>query len=191
MSKKKPRKSNRKPKTPVFPSLHKKPIKKRLEYMQKPTGLKHLERLLNEGVGLKSIFVYHFLVPYIPLKELRRDYPVVAEVYDRYKKQLKDKRKDEQKAYRLILGFDKTTKEGIIALTSDNPEELWQSEYIQNYLRFYRLDPEYYKANYLKDLHYRGVYYLSNLYAIAYCTLTDKGRVQTIPVSPESDPEQT
>lgn len=150
-----------------------------------PENLAKIEDLIAKGVPLRTIFEVHLNLPYIGRQEVQRRLPELAQALDLQKLHTK------QPKYRLILGLEHTKNLGVIALTASTPEELWQSSFIRNYFSFYKLDPDRYEADYLRALHYKGVHYLSHLYAIAHCKISYAGRVQIVPTSSESDPEQT
>lgn len=159
---------------PKLPAQQSEKVKELYESVRTPKNLAKFEDLLAKNVPLKTICEEHFDLPYRNREEVKRRIPELAKAIETQRLHTKHPK------YRLILGLEHTNYTGVIALTADNPEELWQSVYIKNHFGFYRLDPSDYEADYLNALRHKGVHYLSNLLAIAHCRISNTGRVQIV-----------
>lgn len=168
---------------PKLPAQQSEKVTALFEAVRTPENLAKFEDLIAKGVSLITICEEHFDLPYRNREELKRRIPELAQAIETQRLYTK------HPMYRIILGLEHTKRIGVIALTADNPEELWQSVFTKNHFGFYRLDPDKYRADYLRDLHYKGVHYLSNLLAIAHCKISYSGRVQIVRPNSQNDPE--
>ncbi len=63
--------------------------RQRMAFMQTPEGLRYVEALLNDGVQPRAIFMTHFRTENRSMSCMQRHNPELAEVFTRYKRQLK------------------------------------------------------------------------------------------------------
>lgn len=172
-----------------------------IQWLHTPEGLEYLKSLLNQGCKLKTIGEEYIHIEIPNIEELHAIAPVVAKEITKHRntdpdyKASMQARKEASKlqaeqyaldkvrrrpAYRLVFGYNPTGKNrhhGTISTTTDDPDTLWDDPSIVNYFKFYRLDHEEYRQEYLKALKDYGIYKLSNLYYLLYCTITYKDTI--------------
>lgn len=83
-------------------------------------------------------------------------------------------------AYRVVMGYE--DRKGVIAETAQTLDEIWDSIYVQNYLKIDHRSPEYLKAMCIKDLSAKGYCKLSNRVVIAHCRVSKAGLIYPEPV---------
>ena len=168
-------------------NLHTLSTAEKLAVVRTSAGLQWLEERLLEGKSLRHIA---YLLAIDPKTIYRwRKLPDLAEVIA----QVKSSKivtatsavcEPREAAYRIIIAYTATSTyiKGHIhsEYEYENPQELWDSQYIQDYFKSWGITGDDYYADYLDSLRTKSVYHLSNYTIISYCKVSAKARI--IPV---------
>lgn len=83
-------------------------------------------------------------------------------------------------AYRVVMGYE--DRKGVIAETAQTFDAIWDSIYVQNYLKIDHRSPDDLKAMCIKDLSAKGYCKLSNRVVVVHCRVSKAGLVYPVPV---------
>ena len=83
-------------------------------------------------------------------------------------------------AYRVVMGYE--DRKGVIAETAQTFDGIWDSIYVQNYLKIDHRSPDDLKAMCIKDLSAKGYCKLSNRVVVVHCRVSKAGLVYPVPV---------
>lgn len=146
-----------------------------IEKMATPEGLAKVRDLSAKGYSLKAICEQHFNLPYPQhhRKQLLSWIPALEQA-------LHPTDHTKVPAYRIVLGYAKL--KGLIAETAQTFDEIWDSIYVQNYLKIDHRSPDDLKAMCIKDLSAKGYCKLSNRVVVVHCRVSKAGLVYPVPV---------
>lgn len=157
----------------------------KLAVLKTSAGLQWLEYLLLEGHSLRHIA---HLLGIDPKTIYRwRNYPDIAEVIAqvRASKMITANSavcEPRGAAYRIIIAYTATSSyiKGQIHSEYENPQDLWNSQYIRDYFKSWGITGDKYYKEYLDSLNAKSVYHLSNYTLIVFAKVTAKTKI--IPV---------
>lgn len=159
----------------VFTRYRKHLKKAYIEQMATPEGLAKVRDLSAKGYSLKAICEQHFNLPY-PYhhrKQLLGWIPALEQA-------LHPTDHTVVPTYRVVMGY--ADKKGVIAETAQTLDEIWDSIYVQNFLKIDHRSPDDLKTMCLKDLSVRGYCKLSNRVVIVHCRVSKAGLIYPVPV---------
>jgi hypothetical protein len=159
----------------IFTQYNQRLKKAYIEKMATPEGLAKVRDLSAKGYSLKAICEQHFNLNYPQhhRKQLLSWIPALEQV-------LHPTDHTKVPAYRIVLGYEKL--KGLIAETAQTFDEIWDSIYVQNYLKIDHRSPDDLKAMCIKDLSAKGYCKLSNRVVIVHCRVSKAGLVYPVPV---------
>ena len=162
--------------------------KSKMKWLHTPEGKEYFKQAVHECKTLKSL-CEHLRIGFKPYPQWIAQQPELAVYIGEYR-ELKNRDKplrnlpvlteyERRPAYRLIYKLNRRTLActGIIGATADDPDTIWGNSAVKHHFEPYRLNPDDYKADYLKVLQGKGLYTLSNLRAISYCRITANGTI--------------
>lgn len=146
-----------------------------IEQMATPEGLAKVRDLSAKGYSLKAICEQHFNLNYPQhhRKQLLSWIPALEQA-------LHPTDHTKVPAYRVVMGY--ANKKGVIAETAQTFDEIWDSIYVQNYLKIDHRSPDDLKAMCIKDLSTKGYCKLSNRVVVVHSKVTKAGLIHPVPV---------
>lgn len=167
----------------IFTQYNQRLKKAYIEQMATPEGLAKVRDLSAKGYSLKAICEQHFNLNYPQhcRKQLLSWIPALEQA-------LHPTDHTKVPAYRIVLGYAKL--KGLIAETAQTFDEIWDSIYVQNYLKIDHRSPEALKAMCIKDLSVKGYCKLSNRVVVVHSKVTKAGVIHPVPVVVDQHTEQ-
>lgn len=163
----------------VLSEIQSLPTPEKLLWLSSPDGIAQLREWLSMGYSMRKIAAALNLHCATLRMWCKQDVEL-AEIITCHQSNQQQADYTAPPAYRLILEYSSKCKHGKILATYETAEDVWQSHTIQLYFGSYGLSAPDYIDNYIAKINQCGIYRLSTMYCIAYCTVDRQGIIRVL-----------